>query len=166
MVGVTKISAIEARFSPAKPVQAAPAAERTKTDFGAVLDDVSESFGAGSLGLQQTYGVQQSAPRQVGSPPALTPALQRAFEETAERYGLDVNLLLAVAWQESGFNPNAVSHAGAMGLMQLMPGTAAGLGVDPRNPLENLDGGARYLRQQIDNFGSVDLALAGGGGDS
>ncbi len=86
--------------------------------------------------------------------------MRDAFEETADRYGLDVNLLLAVSWQESGFNPNAVSHAGAIGLMQLMPGTAAGLGVDPTNPLENLDGGARYLRQQIDRFGSVELALA------
>ena len=152
-----RISAIEARFAPAK---AEPAQPSGKTDFGSVLDDVSDALGAGSLGLQSTYGVLQGAPRQIGTPPALTPALQRAFEDTAERYGLDVNLLLAVAWQESGFNPNALSHAGAMGLMQLMPGTADGLGVDPHNPLENLDGGARYLRQQIDRFGSVELALA------
>jgi soluble lytic murein transglycosylase-like protein len=52
------------------------------------------------------------------------------------------------------------SHAGAIGLAQLMPGTAAGLGVDPTDPLQNLQGGARYLREQLDRFGTPELALA------
>ena len=83
-----------------------------------------------------------------------------AVEATAARYGLDGRLLAALVWTESGFRPGAVSHAGAMGLAQLMPGTARGLGVDPRDPLQNLDGGARYLRSQLDRFGRIDLALA------
>jgi soluble lytic murein transglycosylase-like protein len=73
---------------------------------------------------------------------------------------LDPRLFAALVWTESAFNPAAVSHAGAIGLAQLMPGTAAGLGVDPWDPVQNLDGGARYLRAQLDAFGSVDLALA------
>lgn len=78
----------------------------------------------------------------------------------ARANGIDERLLAALVWSESAFNPDAVSTAGAVGLAQLMPGTAAGLGVDPEVPAQNLDGGARYLRQQLDRFGSVDLALA------
>lgn len=62
--------------------------------------------------------------------------------------------------QESGFNNSARSSVGAMGFTQLMPGTAAGLGVNPRDPWQNLDGGARYLLQQLRAFRRVDLALA------
>ncbi|MFP4234783.1 MAG: transglycosylase SLT domain-containing protein [Nitriliruptoraceae bacterium] len=83
-----------------------------------------------------------------------------AVDATARRHGLDGRLFAALVWSESGFSPGVVSHAGALGLAQLMPGTAAGLGVDPRDPLQNLDGGARYLRTQLDDFGRVDLALA------
>jgi len=68
--------------------------------------------------------------------------------------------LSALVKNESGGNPEAVSPAGAIGLTQLMPGTAEGLGVDPYDPEQNLLGGARYLRQQFDRFGSWDLALA------
>ena len=61
---------------------------------------------------------------------------------------------------ESGYNPSAVSSAGAKGLAQLMPGTAQYLGVDINDPLQNLDGGARYLLAQMAEFGSLKLALA------
>ncbi len=83
-----------------------------------------------------------------------------AIEAVAARHGLDGRLLAALVWTESGFRADAVSHAGALGLAQLMPATARGLGVDPRHPIENLEGGARYLRAQLDRFGRVDLALA------
>lgn len=83
-----------------------------------------------------------------------------AIEDAAVKAGVEPALLAALVQHESGFDPDAVSHAGARGLAQLMPGTAAGLGVDPRDPLENLAGGARYLKEQLDRFGSVDLALA------
>lgn len=83
-----------------------------------------------------------------------------AIAQAATKHGIDPGLLAALVEHESGFDPNARSHAGAIGLGQLMPGTAAGLGVDPTDPAQNLDGAARYLKQQLDRFGSADLALA------
>ncbi len=79
----------------------------------------------------------------------------------AERFDLSPALLEAVVWQESRWRADAVSPAGARGLAQLMPGTARDLGVDPDNPLANLEGGARYLREQLDRFdGDLEKALA------
>ena len=72
----------------------------------------------------------------------------------AGKYGLDANVLKGLIKQESGFNPNAGSSAGAQGLTQLMPATAASLGVtDVHDPAESIDGGAHYLRMQLDRFG-------------
>jgi len=88
-------------------------------------------------------------------------AYDAEIAQAASREGLDPSLLKAVVRAESGFNPQAVSSKGAMGLMQLMPATATALGVsDPFDPRQNLAGGARYLRQQMDRFGDVRLALA------
>lgn len=69
-------------------------------------------------------------------------------------------LFQALVWQESRFNPRARSHKGAIGYAQLMPGTAAKLGVNPHDPVQNLDGGARYLLMQLQTFRSPMLALA------
>jgi soluble lytic murein transglycosylase-like protein len=78
----------------------------------------------------------------------------------AKKYGLDPALLAGLVKQESGFNPNAGSPAGARGLTQLMPGTAAGLGVsNVLDPAQSLDGGAKYLKAQLDAFGG-DVARA------
>ena len=84
------------------------------------------------------------------------------IDRAARRYELDPSLLKAVIQQESGFDAGARSSAGAMGLMQLMPGTAASLGVtNPRDPEQNVDGGSRLLRQLLDRYGGrLDLALA------
>jgi len=78
----------------------------------------------------------------------------------ADKHGIPQDLFLRLVNQESRWNPKAVSHAGAIGLAQLMPGTAALLRVDPRNPAQNLDGGARYLKLQYEEFGTWRLALA------
>ena len=80
----------------------------------------------------------------------------------AERkHALPFGLLDALIWQESRYNPMAVSPAGAGGLTQLMPGTASDLGVKNRfDPAANIDGGARYLKQMLDKFGGIHLALA------
>jgi soluble lytic murein transglycosylase-like protein len=80
--------------------------------------------------------------------------------DAARLYGLHPGLLEAVAWQESRGRMSAVSHKGALGVMQLMPGTAAELGVSATDLADNIRGGAIYLRRQIDRFGSVPLALA------
>jgi len=84
------------------------------------------------------------------------------IRDAAARHQLDPNLLCAVIDQESSFNSRAVSKAGAMGLMQLMPDTAKSLGVsDPFDPQQNVEGGAALLRELIDHFGGkLDLALA------
>jgi hypothetical protein len=82
------------------------------------------------------------------------------FAQATARYGLPEGLLSAVAKAESSYNPNAVSGAGARGLMQLMPATAAGLGVDPMNPAQAVDGAARLLKNHLSTFDSVPLALA------
>lgn len=78
----------------------------------------------------------------------------------ATKHGVPEDLFLRLVQQESGWNANARSHKGAMGLAQLMPGTAARLGVNASDPRQNLDGGARYLRMMYDRFGSWRLALA------
>lgn len=80
--------------------------------------------------------------------------------QTAEKYGLPVDIVLRQMKQESGFNQNAKSPAGAIGVAQLMPGTAKELGVNPFNLEQNIDGGVRYLKQQYDKFGTWDKALA------
>ena len=92
--------------------------------------------------------------------PAGTP-YGELFQAAAAKYGVDAKLLVAVARQESGFNPKAVSPAGAQGIMQLMPGTAAGLGVkNSFDPAEAIDGATRLLKSLQQQFGRTDLALA------
>lgn len=99
-----------------------------------------------------------------GSWPSALPAAGQswapAIERAAADAGIDPRLLAAMVWQESGFQADAVSRSGALGLAQLMPATAEGLGVDPTDPVENLDGGARYLAWTIREFGSIELGLA------
>lgn len=94
--------------------------------------------------------------------PAGTVTYADLFNEAATTYGVDVNLLTAIAKQESNFKADAVSSAGAIGIMQLMPATAESLGVsDPYDARENIMGGAKYIRQMLDRYdGDVTLALA------
>lgn len=95
----------------------------------------------------------QSAPRN---------DIRKHIQIAAARYGVDSNLVDAVAWQESRYNPRARSSAGAIGVMQLMPGTARQLGVlNPHDVEQNVRGGTAYLREQLERFdNNVPLALA------
>lgn len=94
----------------------------------------------------------------------LTSKYDAYFKEAAEVYGVPVALLKAMGMAESGFNQNAVSGAGAIGVMQLMPGTATSLGVNPHNARENIMGGAKYIAKNLEQFknhsNGLELAIA------
>lgn len=99
----------------------------------------------------------QSSPRRSFKEALYEPLIRQA----EVRYQLPPRLLQALVWQESRFDPMAISSAGAAGLAQLMPATARELGVGNRHdPGQSIDGGARYLRQMLDRFGAIHLALA------
>jgi soluble lytic murein transglycosylase-like protein len=88
-------------------------------------------------------------------------AFADAFRAASRQSGLSLSLLAAVAWEESRMDPNALSGAGAQGLLQVMPGTARALAISEQSPRANILAGARYLQQMVDRFnGDVELALA------
>ncbi len=110
----------------------------------------------------QPVGLTTAASRSgsVGPGSVAETRYQALFEQAGRRHGVDPALLAAVASVESGFNPVAQSPVGAKGLMQFMPATAAEMGIDPLDPASAIDGAARYLKREIDRFGSIELAAA------
>lgn len=117
-----------------------------KPDFNAPLQPV----------LHEDYNPPAVHPTRAGGVEQWRGSLDAASRQT----GVPAGILEAVMHQESGGNKEAVSPAGAIGLMQLMPGTAAGLRVDPHDPHQNILGGARYLRAMYDKFGNWESAIA------
>jgi soluble lytic murein transglycosylase-like protein len=96
-----------------------------------------------------------------GKPSGLRSTIDPLVQQAASRYSVDANLIHAVIRAESDYDPSCVSSAGAMGLMQLMPENCREYGVtDPYDCAQNINAGVRQLKQMMDRFGSVDLALA------
>jgi len=124
-----------------------------------LLAVVAESIGLESSNAKPPAAAKRSAPTLNLSCPV--PARFRpAFAQAAAETGVPASLLVATAYQESAMNPAARSEAGAEGLLQVMPGTAHELRAEGNVPAVNVLAGARYLRQMLDRFGSVELALA------
>jgi len=150
---------------PATTVAAAPpnAVARVE-EIRAMLSALTGATAAPATSFQATLAAAQGPTAPAAAAPATGAATPFAaeIEAAAAKHGVDPALLKALIRQESNFNPNAVSPAGASGLTQLMPGTAASLGVtDPTDPAQAIEGGAKYLRQQLDRFGGdVEKALA------
>ncbi|SEN77828.1 Transglycosylase SLT domain-containing protein [Sphingomonas gellani] len=119
--------------------------------------------GAGLIDWNENTSSPSSLP--VAALTTRLPAVPAAYADTVTRvsaaHGISPALLEALIWQESRWRVAAVSRVGARGLTQLMPATARSLGVDPGDPVAAIEGGARYLRQQLDRFdGDVERALA------
>ena len=127
-----------------------------------LIDDKLAKQYSGSVKLTPKFkkgeaGIAEATPRYRGNYKGEYLEVAKA---AARKHGIPEDLFLRLVQQESGWNPGAVSHKGATGLAQLMPGTADILGVKIDDPAQNLDGGARYLRMMYDKFGSWRLALA------
>ena len=114
-----------------------------------------------ALSKEMDKGKTNPAPAEIGSDAASNKKIAASpggdtaqmIEEAALKYNVNPRLVSAVAETESNFNQGAVSDAGAVGIMQLMPQTAAGLGVNPYDKQQNIEGGAKYLKQMLDTFG-------------
>jgi len=123
--------------------------------LGFVAEGSRLELGAAKSEVRPTKS--QALARACGIPSAFVGAFRAAARDTK----LPLSLLAAVAWEESRMDPNALSHAGARGLLQVMPHTARALALEQNSPRANIFAGARYLRQLITRFGgNLDLALA------
>jgi peptidoglycan DL-endopeptidase CwlO len=118
---------------------------------------VSEAHG--SRGPIALPGFSVTATQAAGRCP-IPPRFRRAFVRAADDSGLQLSMLVAVAQVESRFDVNALSSAGARGLLQVLPSTAASLRLNPNRAASNVLAGARYLSLMLDRFQRVDLALA------
>lgn len=125
-------------------------------------DAASAAIAADTIELAADFAVPPQAVADAARQAGVVPSLYAAkVGELARRFDLSPTLIEALVWQESRWNASARSPVGARGLAQLMPGTARDLGVNPDDPFANLEGGARYLREQLDRFdGDIERALA------
>jgi soluble lytic murein transglycosylase-like protein len=137
----SRVSDLEAMIAAANGGSPSPSSSTatSSTSFGQQLAQASGSQTATAATADAGSGSTQ---------------FESQIQAAASKYGIDAAVLKGLIKQESGFNPNAGSPAGAQGLTQLMPGTAASLGVtDVHDPAQSIDGGAHYLKMQLDRFG-------------
>ena len=158
--GASPPGALSASAAPVPSALFSPGAPAPGASVSGALPGLAPTTAAAAAGTVSS----RSATGGDGWTAALPPAGRQhaaSFTAAGRATGVDPRLLASVAWAESGFSAGARSPAGAVGLMQLMPATARGLGVDPTDPGQAALGGARYLRDQLKAFdGRVDLALA------
>jgi soluble lytic murein transglycosylase-like protein len=159
-VAISRITQLQAMMGLGAPAPAQPSSTAT---FSSALASATGAVPPSAASLASPLAAPSATP---AAPATGTSALPQgtpfAAEITAaaQANGLDPALLAGLIKQESGFNPTAGSPAGARGLTQLMPGTAAGLGVsNVLDPVQSINGGAKYLKQQLDAFGG-DVAKA------
>jgi soluble lytic murein transglycosylase-like protein len=134
----------------------------------AVYKGPTQFVGASTIPLTTVPAANQPARQSASAqgfapsfPQQMHPILVGYLNDAATRYNVDPGLVRAVAWQESRFRSDAVSPKGAIGIMQLMPATAAQLGVNPHDPRQNIEGGVAYLRTLLTQFnGDIKLSLA------
>ena len=136
------------------------AASPALADVLSIGDDGSVTLYNGPMVYSDQGVAPVAAPTRPTNQPVL-PHIVDIIAKAASHYSLSPDLVEAVAWQESRFRVGAISPKGAVGLMQLMPGTARALGVDPHDVSQNVHGGAAYLGQMLSRYGgNVELALA------
>ena len=164
IAGITRVMGrireIEAMIYPAPetPPDEPRVRERFATVMQQAMEEVLDDPYEGGGNIVGGGSVEISVPASVTARLAMW---EDTLQELCAQYGVDPHLARAVMRMESGGNPNAISRAGAIGLMQLMPGTAKGLGVDPRDPHRNLEGGIKYLAQLSDKYnGDLTKTLA------
>lgn len=127
--------------------------------FADLLDAIEDRLSLGADSVSSEYGVSGGSSALTAG--ESTPEIDAAVERAAQATGMDPDLIRAVIQVESNYHPDAVSYCGAQGLMQLMPGTATGLGVtNSFDVSQNVMGGTQYLQKQLNNFGDLRLALA------
>ena len=165
MMDLSAIRQIQARIAEIEGQFSLPAQQMPGMEFAAKLQQemdknvVSAAGKAHSVQSAQSATAVQQAEKSRSD--VSNPELSRTIHAAAAKYAVDPKLISAVAEVESGGNQSAVSPAGAVGVMQLMPETAAGLGVNPYDMKSNVEGGAKYLREMLDTFdGDVKKAVA------
>jgi soluble lytic murein transglycosylase-like protein len=150
---MSRIGQLQSMMGASTPAPAAPTT--SSASFSSALASATGTGNASFASLASPVGTTTpaSATSTSSSLPAGTPYAAE-ITAAAQANGLDPALLAGLIKQESGFNPNAGSGAGARGLTQLMPGTASGLGVtNVLDPVQSINGGAKYLKQQLEAFG-------------
>lgn len=165
MMDLSAIRQIQARIAEIEGQFSLPAQQMPGMEFAAKLQQEMDKNVVSAAGkahtVQSAQGATAVQQAEKSRSDVSDPELARTIHAAAAKYAVDPKLVSAVAEVESGGNQSAVSSAGAVGVMQLMPETAAGLGVNPYDMKSNVEGGTKYLREMLDTFdGDVKKAVA------
>ena len=165
MMDLSAIRQIQARIAEIEGQFSLPAQQMPGMEFAAKLQQEMDKNVVSAAGkahtVQSAQGATAVQQAEKSRSDVSNPELARTIRAAAAKYAVDPKLVSSVAEVESGGDQSAVSSAGAVGVMQLMPETAASLGVNPYDMKSNVEGGAKYLREMLDTFdGDVKKAVA------